>query len=438
MVRLALLVPVLFLGSCINNDNKPFEAPPELLGSDAVLIDTVTASLETFRLSGLQSDGFRKVVAGSWSDGILGTFNSEACFQFLPEAYPLVYPSVPVADDYTKGTLILRTDFTYGRFGQNEWGLFPLLKPLDGDRTYFMDDAPHPAEPVPAVTTQGATRDGNIIRVDAGDFARAFMARWKTAGRIGTDQDFLSLWPGFALRSLQTIPQAARFDLNYGSQEAPAFLEIQYRPDSNLNSPVTLRFLVPPRAVHAFRAFPDFSGTRWAALSPGTSLPATPAQPEAAVQDLTGLAIKLKFPGLSSLSGKLSPSLRLFRAELILTPDSPGSLSPPAQLRIGSNTGYRMPDEGNTDEIVFNDQIILQAIRAGLSRDSARLLGGTRFFDYSESKGRYTCDITTHVKNILSGLTRSTDLNLYSPTLDPSRLILKPGSVKLRLIFNRI
>jgi hypothetical protein len=146
----------------------------------------------------------------------------------------------------------------------------------------------------------------------------------------------------------------------------------------------------------------------------------------------------MKFPGLSGLSGRLPTNLRLFRAELILTPESPGSLSPPEQLRISSNPGYRLPDEANTEEVVFNDQIILQALRSGLSRDSARLLGGTRFFDYSESSGRYTCDITTHIRNILSGLTRSTELNLYSPTLNPSRLILKPGSVKLKLIFNRI
>ncbi len=434
-----LLVSALFFQSCLKDDGSVFRTPAGISGAGTEYLDSFSVSMETFRMDSLLSSGREFLLAGSYQDGILGKVSAESYFQFLPESYPQVCPD-SILDEYTRATLILNNGKPYGKFGIDQFGLYRLTDNLNGDRSHYSGETPPASEAQPYLTTRFATRTEKSIRIDASQLGRDIIAFWKEKKVLTDDQQFLGRWKGFALKSLDSVPQLTRFDLQYRDDAATSFLQVYFRVKRGSEQPEEkiLRFRTDRNTVQHYNIRADYSGTVWAAMPPGGSLPAAQTAGEAAVQEGGGLSVKLRFPGLNQWKQSRNQQIKVFKAELEIRPKDPSSLPPPDFLRISSRSDYQNPDENNLSQVVLNDSQVLLLLQQGYpSRISAASSLLSRIFPYDATNNVYRCNITTHIQNWLDGKAGSDCLNLYGSQwpIAVNRMILPSGSVKLRLYY---
>ena len=443
---LALIASALFFGGCIKNNGEAFEAPPDLATAKVNYIDsdsfTSPISLETYRFDTLSTSGREYIFAGTFSEGILGSLKTESYFQFLPESYPQVCPPIDsILDEYTKATLALQTDKVYGKFGTDQFYLYPLTQNLDGDRSY-LGSAPAPAyNPIPMFNTQNAARTDNLIRLDANELGKAIIAKWKQWGSFSNDQQFLAEWKGFAIRSQDSVNQISRFDLQYKTDAAPSFLQVFYRvktegtPNGELKS---LKFRTNTTTVQFYRFSPNYIGTPYESIAPNQGIPASTTNELSAIQGLAGLATKVKLPGLLEWKEKNPGKIKIFKAELEIKPEAPGSLAPPEYLRINSRNDYFIPNEDDYSTVVVNDEQVLTILQSGqITREGAKRQTAAQIFPYISASNLYRCNVTSYVQSVVDGTNTSGSINLYSAQWGTTvnRLLLTKGNVKLRIYY---
>ena len=436
---LALSVSALFFGGCIKDEGIAFDSPSDLQTARTDYVDTFSVSMETFRMDSLMSNAREFVLAGTYEDGILGKVSAEGYFQFLPESYPQVCPD-SILDEYTRATLILNNGTAYGKFGLDQFGLYRLSQNLDGDRSHYSGESPPLYESQPYLSTLNASRTDKNIRVDAGKLGKEIISFWKEKKTLTDDQQFLERFKGFAIKSLDSVPQVTRFDLQYRNDAAPAFLQVYYRVKRGNEIPEekVLRFRTDRSTVHYYSILPDYNGKPWAGISSGGSVTAAEANGNAVVQEGGGLCTKLRIPGIISWKNSLNRKVKIFKAELEIKPNEPSSLAPPDFLRISSREDFQNPDEGNLAQSVLNESQVLSLLQQGYpSREVAGKALASRLFAYDQSRNSYRCNITGHIQDILDGKQNSESLNLYGSqwTISVNRMVLNPGSVKLRLYY---
>jgi hypothetical protein len=294
---------------------------------------------------------------------------------------------------------------------------------------------------LPYLNTINATRTDKHIRVDASQLGKEIIAFWKEKKTLTDDQQFLERFKGFAIKSLDSsVPQVTRFDLQYRDDAAPAFLQVYYRVKRGNEVPEEkiLRFRTDRSTVQYYSFRPDYSGTKLVNIpTNGGGLPASSLDGIAVVQGGGGLSAKLRFPGLLAWKLALNKKVKVFKAELEIMPQ-PFSLPPPDFLRISSREDYENPDESSLFQSVLNESQVLSLLQQGYpSRETAGQALASRLFAYDASRNTYRCNITGHIQDILDGIKTSTSLNLYSSewTISVNRMVLNPGSVKLRLYY---
>ena len=434
-----LSVSALFFQSCLKDDGSFFRTPDSLSGAGTEYIDTFTVSMETFRMDSLLSSGREFLLAGSYEDGVLGKISAESYFQFLPVSYPLVCPD-SILDEYTRATLILNNSKPYGKFGNDQFALYRLTENLNGDRSHYSGETPPACEAQPFLTTLYATRTEKNIRIDASQLGREIIDYWKEKKTFTDDQQFLARWKGFALKSLDSVAQVTRFDLQYRDDQAPAFLQVYYRVKRGSEQPEEriLRFRTDRNSVQHYNIRSDYSGTPWAALSSGSGLPAAQTNGQAAVQEGGGLSVKLRIPGLKQWKDTRNQKIKVFKAELEIKPKDPSSLPPPDFLRMSSRNDYENPDETDLSQVVLNDSQVLLLLQQGYpTRVAAAGSLLSRIFPYDAAANAYRCNITTHIQNWLDGKAGSDCLNLYGSQwpISVNRMLLPAGSIRLRLYY---
>ena len=436
---LTLSVPALFFGGCIRDEGFAFEAPDDLASVKTEYVDTFSVSMETFRMDSLLSSGREFVLAGTYEDGALGKISAEGFFQFLPESYPQVCPD-SILDEYTRATLILNNSKPYGKFGTDQFGLYRLTENLDGDRSHYSGETAPAYETTPYLNTLHASRTEKTIRVDASQLGREIIAFWKEKKSLTDDQQFLEKWKGFALKSLDSVAQVTRFDLQYSDDAAPAFLQVYYRVKRGAEVPEekVLRFRTNRSSVQFYSFRPDYSNTSWAGIPANGGLPSQQSNNMAVVQEGGGLCTKLRFPGLMSWKAARNQKIKVFKAELEIKPQDPSSLAPPDFLRISSREDYQNPLESDLSQAVLNDTQVLILMQQGYpSRETAAQALASRLFAYDAVHNVYRCNITGHVQDWLDGKKIGNCLNLYGSqwTISVNRMLLPAGSVKLRLYY---
>lgn len=437
--RLMLYVSALFFGGCIKDEGFAFESPSDLKTAQTEYIDTFSVAMETFRMDSLLTNAREFVLAGTYEDGILGKISAEGYFQFLPESYPQVCPD-SILDEYTRATIILNNGQPYGKFGIDQFGLYRLTSNLDGDRSHYSGEAAPQYDAQPYLSTLNATRTDKNIRVDAGLLGKEIIRFWKENKTLTDDQQFLERFKGFAIRSLDSVRQVTRFDLQYRDDAAPAFLQVFYRVKrgSEIPEEKVLRFRTDRSTVHYYSIIPDYSGTPWAGIPANGSLPASQTNGLAVVQEGGGLCTRLRFPGLQTWKTSLNRKVKVFKAELEIKPREPSSLAPPDFLRITSREDYQNPQEGNLAQSVLNETQVLTLLQQGYpSRETAGQALASRLFAYDAAKNSYRCNITGHIQDVIDGKISGTSLNLYGSqwTISVNRMVLDAGSVKLRIFY---
>jgi hypothetical protein len=436
---LILSVSALFFGGCIKDEGFAFESPSDLQTARTDYVDTFSVSMETFRMDSLLSNAREYVLAGTYSDPMIGSVSTEGYFQFLPEAYPLVSPDSIILDEYTRATIILNNGTPYGTFGQDQFGLYRLSQVLDGDRSHYSGEQAPQYETQPYLSTLNSTRTDNSIRMDATQLGKDIISFWKEKKSLTDDQQFLERFKGFAIKSLDSVPQVTRFDLQYRNDAAPAFLQVYYRVKRGNEIPEekVLRFRTDRSSVQYYSILPVYNSP-WSAILPNAGLPADDAGGNAVVQEGGGLSVKLNIPGLLSWKSAQNRKVKVFKAELEIKPKEPSSLAPPDFLRISSRQDYQNPVETNLSEAVLNESQVLSLLQQGYpSREAAGQALASRLFAYDAARNSYRCNITGHIQNILDGKTTSTNLNLYGSqwTVSVNRMILNSESVKLRIYY---
>lgn len=435
-----LPVSALFFQSCLKDEGQVFNSPDGFQVAGTEYVDTFSIFMETFRMDSLQSSGREFLLAGSYQDGILGKVSAEGYFQFLPESYPQVCPD-SILDDYTRATLILNTGKPYGKFGSDQFGLYPLTENLNGDRSHYSGEMAPASEAQPYLTTLNASRTEKNIRIDAGRLGKEIISFWKEKKTLTDDQQFLQRWKGFVLKSLDSVPQVTRFDLQYREASAPAFLQVFYRVKRGNEIPAekVLRFRTDRSSVQYYSIRPDYNGNIWASVPPSGGLPAAQTGQLAAVQEGTALAAKLRIPGLKRWRTTQNRKIRIFKAELEIKPQDPGSLPPPEYLRISNREDYQNPNERVLSQAVLNDQQILLLLQLGFPTRASAASGSilAQLFPYDAAQNVYRCNITTHVQDWIDGKISGESLNIYGSqwTTSVNRMLLTSGSVKLKLFY---
>lgn len=436
---LTLTVSALFFGSCIKDDGQAFEAPSGLQTAGTEYIDTFSISTETFRMDSLLTSGREYVLAGTYTDGVLGKMSAEGYFQFLPESYPQVCPD-SILDEYTRAIIILNNDKTYGKFGKDQFGLYRLTENLDGDRSHYSGETAPLHEAQPYINTLNASRTETSIRIDANQLGREIISFWKEKKTLTDDKQFLEKWKGFALKSLDSVPQVSRFDLQYNAESSPAFLQIFYRVKRGNEQPEekSLRFRTNKTTVQYYSLLPDFNGTPWAGIPAGEGLPASLSNGIAAIQGGSGLAVKLKMPGLMAWKQSLNRKVKIFKAELEIKPQDPSSLATPEFIRITCRDDYQNPNETDLAQNVLNETNVFALFQQGYpSREIAATALASRLFAYEPTGNMYRCNITGHIQDLLDGKKTNTSLNIYGSqwTISVNRMLLPANSVKLKLYY---
>jgi len=447
IIWLALIVSALFFGGCIKNTGESFEAPSDLAVAKTEYIDSDSFSTaefpitaETYKFDSLATSNREYIFAGSYDDIILGKLNTESFFQFLPESYTTCPDSI--LDQYTKATLTLQYDKVYGKEGTDQYGLYPLNEILDGDRTHFGSEAPPTYSNIPWLTTLNASRTDNIIRIDANQLGDSIIQAWKKVKTFGNDRTFLnSCLKGFAIKSLNANPQITRFDLLYNTDAAPSFLQISYRVKTSA-SPLgelrTLKFRTNTSTVQYYRFATDFKEP-WKNIVPGSGISSDQASGFTAIQGLAGLASVVKMPGLLNWKQRQTRKIKVFKAELIITPKPSADYPLPDYLRISCRDDYHIPNEDDFATVVYNDEGILTLIQSNstVTKAIAKTQTSAQVFPYSTSNSNYRCNITSHIQDILNGIRTSFTFVLYSAQWGTTvnRLQIQKGNVKLKIYY---
>ena len=388
-------------------------------------------------MDSLMSSGREFLLAGRYEDPVLGKVEAESYFQFLPEAYPQVCPD-SILEEYTRATLILNVGKPYGKFGSDQFGLYKLTENLNGDRSHYSGEPAPASESQPYLSSLFSTRTDKTIRIDAGKLGREIISYWKEKKSFTDDQQFLEHWKGFALKSLDSVQQVTRFDLQYRDEAAPAFLMVYYRVKRGNEIPEekVLRFRTDRNTVQYYSIRADYTGKPWSAISEGNSISSEQSGQVAAVQEGGALCTKLRIPGLLTWKRSLNRKIKVFRAELEIKPQDPVSLPPPDFLRISSRADFQNPDENDLSQNVLNDTQVLSLLMQGYpNRLQAANAIQSRLFPYDAAKNVYRCNITTHIQEWLDGDVTSECLNLYGSqwTISVNRMLLPVGSVRLRV-----
>ncbi len=436
---LALIVSAVFFGACIRDENPYFESPSDLKLADTRYVDTFSTQLETYRFDSLSSSGRQYLLAGNYNGGQFSpSIFAAGYFQLLPETYPQTCPD-SILDEFTKATLTLKIDDSYGQSGTDQFSLHALTSGLPGDRTLFADSPTPSFQSSPLLTTQGGVRTDNLLKVDANELGRKILATWKQANTFSNDQQFLGYWPGFSLRSLDSIKAITRFDLNYSATTPSTMLEISFRVvDNGQVEERKLRFRTNTSTAHFYEVKTDLSNTPYAGLTFNTGLKQDLSNPKAMVQGLAGLAVKVKLPGLLPWKSSLNQRVKIFKAELVIQPDDPGSQSPPPYLSLSCRTDYQNYRFDDFNTLIFNEENVLSLLASGYStRAAAQAQSASRLFSYQSTSNVYTCNITSHIQAIVDGTRNSDHINVSSSgwLIAANRMPLSLGAVKLKIYY---
>lgn len=438
---LALLVSAVFFGACIRDENPYFESPADLKLADTRYVDTFSTQLETYRFDSLSSSGRQYLLAGNYNGGQFSpTLFAAGYFQLLPETYPQTCPDPDsILDEFTKATLTLKVDDSYGASGLDQFTLHQLTTYLPGDRTWYADFPAPGFQPTPLLNTRGGILQGDLLKVDANELGKKILATWKQAGTFSNDQQFLTYWPGFSLRSMDSIKAITRFDLNYSATSPSTMLEISFRVrDEGQVEERKLRFRTSTSTVHFYEVRTNLENTPYAGLSFGSGLSTDQTNQKAMVQGLAGLAVKVKIPGLLKWKETLSQRVKIFKAELLIQPDDPGSQDPPPYLSLSCRTDYQNYRFDDYNTLIFNEENVLSLLSSGYNtRAAAQAQSASRLFSYTSTSNTYACNITSHIQAIVDGTRSSDHINISSSgwLIAANRMPLSKGAVKLKIYY---
>lgn len=430
-------VPTIFFVSCIKSEYAPFQAPEDLSQTQTSFVDTFSLSLETYRLDSLNTTSRQYLYAGRYDDGILGPVETQSFFQLLPESYPQAYPD-SLIEDSVKGTLFLRYDLQYGKFGFDKFALHRLSSLLRDNRSYFAFHGPTPFESQPLFGSDSAVLERRTLKIKATNLARQIVAKWKDVKNWENDQQFLQFFRGLALLSTDANRNLTRFDLKDSAGFPPSVFQISYRVKED-NTPVlkTLNFRANSTTIHYYTVNAGFSAGAFAGLQPKSGLPAAQSGGRSAVQGLTALATKIKVPGFYSWSSQQKKRIKVFKAELEIMPDDPGSLDVPSFIRLNSRRDYFIPIESDAGQRIYNDTRLFSLLQAGYNLAQAQLFSNAQLFEYNTTEKKYKCNISRHIQDLIDRGQPVVHFNVYAAdwAIAPNRMLLSPGNLKLKVYY---
>lgn len=432
-----LYVPTIFFISCIKSDYAPFQAPDDLSQTQTSFVDTFSLSLETYRLDSLNTTSRQYLYAGRYDDGILGSVETQSFFQLLPESYPVQYPD-SIIDDSIKGTLFLRYDLQYGKFGFDKFALHRLTSSLRDDRSYFAFHAPTAFESTPFLGSDSAQIERRVLKLKATQLAREIVAKWKEVKKWENDQQFLQFFKGLALRSTDANRNLTRFDLKDSAGFPPAVFQISYRV-KEANTPVlkTLNFRANSTTVHYYTVRTDLASSAFASLPAKSGLPASQSGGRSAVQGMTALATKIKVPGFNAWRLQQKKRIKVFKAELEIVPDDPGSLDVPSFIRLNSRKDYFIPIESDAGQRIYNDTRLFSLLQAGYNLAQAQVFSNAQLFEFNTTEKKYKCNISRHIQDLIDQGQSTVHFNIYAAdwAVAPNRMLLSPGNLKLKIYY---
>ena len=443
------LVPALFFVGCISPNNKAFEAPPDLTEANTEYVDTFSTYLETYRFDSLNSTGRQILLAGNYTDAEIGSIQCNSYFQLLPESYPNTYPDSLVGTTFDSARLTLRYDYNYynssGFAGKDEFGLYKLTENLNGNKSYYANSESTPSESEPYLTTVNAKRVGRFIFIDAQKLGKEIFDTWNVDRTFSNDRQFLDNYlKGFAFRSLDINAQITRFDLKDSSGFPPSTLVISYR---NIEDGIPVRKELKFRTTSSVQYYTikqNSDGLPWANIQSKKGLSASESNGSSLVQAGGGLATKLRIPGIFSWKANQTKKIKVFKAELEITPNEGSTLGKPDFLRINMRPDYYIPSEADYSSVVFNDSRIFSLLLQNIgSVAAAKNVQSTQIFQLDSEKQVYKCNVTRHLQDIIDGVSSSSSFNLYSAEWGNTfnRMFLRQGnnqvkgSVKLKVFY---
>lgn len=431
---LTLLVSALFLG-CIKSKQEAFPAPPDLSTTRTEFLDTFTVHLSTYRFDSLNTTSRLRLFAGKYTDPVLGTVETKGFFQMLPVSYNVKYPDNFIRIDSAR--IFLRYDHQYGKPGVEDFKLFRLTQNLDGDKSYYQF-SPEPTYASDSIlSTTNQSKKFRFININALPLAEQIVAKWKELGSFSNDKQFLDFLPGLAIVSKYKIDQITGFNLQDSAGFPPTFMRIYYKykdGDDSLRSQFDLN--VDSRSVQFFTAKPNYSGTQWANIPVKEGLPSAQSNSISVMQGVTALATRMSIPGLQSWQKGQDKKLKIFKAELEVTPEYSGIYDLPPFIRICRNEDYFMINESAAN-IVYNDESIFKLLQANYTTASAKNQTVSQVFAYNSSTNKFKCNITSYIQSVIDGSNTSTTFNVYPLFWNSAlnRMVITQGNVKLKVFY---
>lgn len=425
---LVLFVPALFFGSCIKSEYDPLPTPDDLTNAETLLVDTFSLGLETYMLDSLNSTSRNYLFAGGFS-GTLGKVNAKSYFQYLPQNYGVAFPN-PDSVTVDSTVMFFRSSGAYGEISDTSSFLLRELKEnLNGDKSYFTSDRYTGLleEHGYSFNRSMARTVGSYVdyRVRMDSLGKRIVAKWRSKTTYKNDADFLADFHGFELSS-PNPNRLVRFDLADSSTKVLSGIYVFYSGTVNgvIVTKNTAYFKVNSSTVQFYNAETERIG-KWTQLQPKQGLSSDLTDNIAAVQSGSGLATKIKLPGLSAWAKSQPTKIKIFKAELYINPVEGSSISPPSYLRISSQNGYY--SQVSSAHSVYNDSEILGLIKQyaanGLTRAGAKTqFAAAQLFPYTNtaSATEYKCNITSYVQDVVDGVVTTKELNLYPLDLTTS------------------
>lgn len=431
---LVLLAPALFF-SCVKVQDKAFPAPPDLSTTQTEFVDTFTVNQETYRFDSLNTTSRLRLYVGGYTDPVLGLVEAKSFLQILPSSYTIAYPDSFQSLD--SATLFLRFDGKYGLPGTDHFYFHKLTQQLDGDKSYFNFSTNPTYNTDTLLSSAGQRISGRFISINAKAFAEEIVAKWKEVNTFKNDQQFLSFFPGLALVSKSVANQITSFPMQDSVGFPPTFLRIYFKyieKGNMLRSQFDLK--VDASGVHFSTIRASFEGTPWADLVPKVGKPASQTNGKSAVQGGTALVTRLSFPGLISWKNSQSKKIKVFKAELEISPDEPGLFEPPTFIRISRNEDKFIINE-SASNIVFNDEQIFNLLQQRYSTAQAKNFVVSQIFPYNATSNLYKCNISSYIQTLIDGSNTSTSFNIYPHFWNSSfnRMLISHGKIRLKVFY---
>lgn len=420
---LGLLSLSLLAGACSQGPTEIGIGLPDVNATTGTyLIDTVTVRTSTVLRDSVVTSNSQFLVAGRYTDPLLGTIEARSFFRlgqtalFTPDP-TLVYDSVALVLNSTiPGTGAVDT-YRYGDTTkvQTLFAVYPMTTPVSNTQPSYasrrLTQLSYDTTQLLNVTLprRRARRGQSIFRIRLhDDFGRKLLAAGQ-AGQISTIDNFQNYLPGLAIVPGATDNAAI---LRFAAVSSSAGLYLYYHSPSDATTPLSTAFVLPdvgPTSAHCFQISADRStaGVRNLPTRSLQQVSSALTGERTFIEGGLGLQTRLEFPYLANLR-QLGQRVTVTQASLVAQVPAPTLTAflptPPAlELRLSN----------------INNQPTSTAAYTGADyKSGVSSLTGL-------DQGTYTWNLTNYIQNVINNTQSNNGFLISSSTPElPTRVVL--------------